>query len=256
MLALSSAEDENGIPQEDADSSLDDIPGDEYLIDDYIDGNGLGGDDEDDSDQAEVLFEVFDVALRKTTEQTTPAIVGGDVEFTITVFNQGSVAVKDIEVHDFIPAGFELSDNDFNGWLYAGSQDKVRTLIQNVIPAGDSAKVNIVLTVKPGATAETLINVSEITSQEDEFGVNQNDNDIDSEPNDNPNDDTAIDNVITQSGFDGGDEDDHDFEQAPIFDLALRKTVAPNTYAKIGEDIPYEITIFNQGNMIAQNVQS
>jgi len=54
---VSSAEDENGIPQEDADSSLDDIPGDEYLIDDYIDGNGLGGDDEDDSDQAEVCIQ-------------------------------------------------------------------------------------------------------------------------------------------------------------------------------------------------------
>ena len=50
-----------------------------------------------------------------------------------------------------------------------------------------------------------------------------------------------------------GDEDDSDFEEIQIFDLALIKQLAPTQQTPVlaGTDIVYQITIFNQGNIDA-----
>jgi uncharacterized repeat protein (TIGR01451 family) len=50
------------------------------------------------------------------------------------------------------------------------------------------------------------------------------------------------------------DEDDHDPEFIPVFDLALRKTLvttAPYTY---GQQHVYNIEVFNQGNVDAYDI--
>ena len=96
--------------------------------DDFIDGNGTGtgGDgvaatDEDDSDPEDVI--VFDLALRKTTTNNNPIKVGQTVQFTIEVFNQGNQTVQNIEVNDYIPAGFERDGNSAgpNGFNWSGT---------------------------------------------------------------------------------------------------------------------------------------
>ncbi len=252
---ISSATDLDGTPALDVDSELDaDLANDKFLEDDYIDGNGRNGGDEDDHDGAYVMYEVFDIALRKTVEDTLPIQWGDDVTFTITLYNQGTIPMQDIEVHDWIPAGFALSPNDYNGWLYAGAPDRVRMLIEDLILPGDSLKVQIVLRAQTHYCLEDLVNIAEVTSQENQLGVNQNDNDIDSYPDKDPANDVVVDDLIDQDGFSGGDEDDHDIQEPPVFDLALRLTAERTLPVRIGDTVAYVVKVFNQGNIEAQNV--
>jgi uncharacterized repeat protein (TIGR01451 family) len=56
------------------------------------------------------------------------------------------------------------------------------------------------------------------------------------------------------SGVAATDEDDHDPELVPVFDLALTKvlnTAAPYTY---GQTHNFTITVFNQGNVTATDI--
>ena len=58
----------------------------------------------------------------------------------------------------------------------------------------------------------------------------------------------------------GGDEDDHDLAtitiNTPVFDLALRKTVAGGATSFVpGDIIPFAITVINQGSVDATNVE-
>ena len=87
-------------------------PGDP--TDDVID-NTSG--DEDDHDIAGVGVENFDLALIKVLSDDgfgDPADglteIGSDVEFTITVINQGTIDAGTFDVTDFLPAGFVLND--------------------------------------------------------------------------------------------------------------------------------------------------
>jgi uncharacterized repeat protein (TIGR01451 family) len=62
------ATDENGNPQVDFDSSPDANPNNDlYLQDNYIDGNGLAGGDEDDHDAAEIITQFFDLACTSSS---------------------------------------------------------------------------------------------------------------------------------------------------------------------------------------------
>ena len=252
---ISDATQLDGTPALDVDSDMDaDLGNDKFLTDDYIDGNGHNGGDEDDHDGAYVMYEVFDIALRKTVNDTLPIHWGDDVTFTITLFNQGTIPMQDIEVYDWIPPGFVLSPNDYNGWLYAGAPDKVRMEVDDLIQPGDSLKIQIVLQAQANHCLEDLVNVAEVTSQENELGVNQNANDIDSYPDKDPTNDTVVDNVIDQDGFNGGDEDDHDVQEPPVFDLALRLTTDRTLPVRIGDTLQYAVKVFNQGNIAAQDV--
>ncbi len=255
---ISNATDENGHTVTDVDSDMDDdFENDAYVIDDYIDGDGKNGGDEDDHDPAEVMYEVFDIALRKTVDNIECVQWGEDVTFTITIFNQGTIVAQDVEIYDWIPAGFVISINDFNGWLYAGSQDVVKTEIDDEIFPGDSAKVKLVLTVQENACLEDLVNQAEVVNQEDEFGQNMNAEDIDSSPDKDPDNDVAKDDEIHEDGKNmvGDDEDDNDFQEPPVFDLAVRLTTTQTLPVRIGDDVPYGIKVFNQGNIKAQNVE-
>ena len=252
---ISSATDSDGFPVVDQDSDMDaDLSNDKFLEDDYIDGNAFLGSDEDDHDGEYVMYEVFDIALRKTVDDTLPIHWGDDVAFTITIYNQGTIPMQDIEVYDWIPPGFVLSPNDYNGWLYAGTPDKVRMEVDDLIQPGDSLKIHIVLRAQANYCLEDLVNIAEVTSQENEFGVNQNGNDIDSYPDKDPINDNVVDNVIDQDGFNGGDEDDHDVQEPPVFDLALRLTTDRTLPVRIGDTVAYAIKVFNQGNIRAKNI--
>jgi len=147
------------------------------------DGGGAPGSpdaltDEDDQDPEDIIVEVFDLALSKVVAagQTTPIVPGDDVTFTIEVTNQGTIDAQNIDVIDYIPAGFTLSANDTNGWIAAGT-DATNT-IAGPLAAGGSTTLDIVLTVDPTISSmSTLVNYAEITEAEDTNGTVQPDAD-------------------------------------------------------------------------------
>ena len=161
--------------------------------DDHIDGNGTGtpGDgvaatDEDDHDPAEVTVEIYDLALRKVYSSDTHTLpndgvvtLGSQVTFQVTVINQGSLPAADIEVVDYVPAGFSFpaanATNTANGWsLVAGVPTTTIASLDASGGANDTVTREIVLTVTNTATAATHTNYAEISVDDGD--------DIDSSP--------------------------------------------------------------------------
>jgi len=237
-VEIDSATDEDGDPQEDTDSEG---------------GNDDGDQSEDDEDNAPFEVEVFDLALVKTLSpiQAVPVTTGDDVVFLIEVFNQGTIDAYDVEVTDYIPAGFVLNDND---WLPVSASTAVIT-IDGPIQPGDSEIVSITLTVT-SASAGNAVNTAEISDAEDEDGNHPED--IDSTPDDDPNNETGEEDDVTDGT--NGDEDDSDPASVPVtgsFDLALTKTLAPGENGQVspGETVTFVITVINQGGVDAYNVE-
>ena len=183
--------------------------------DDHTDGDGTGtpGDgvdstDEDDHDPADVEVERFDLALRKSYTSddsvdgnSSDGIVnpGTNVTFTIEVFNQGSKDASNIELVDFVDLtmweAFAAADNPAGTtsgsvslpftWSAQGTDGRV--VITGTLPAGQSLTLPVVLTVEASAVG-TMDNYAEIAED--------NDDDIDSEPEDGESDrngDTLVD---------------------------------------------------------------
>ncbi len=280
VAEIASAEDQNGAQPLDVDSTPDtdmnnDAGGDPNgNSDDAIDGNGggqPGGDDpltdEDDSDPAIVQLDNFDLALTKTLAagQSTTVMVGDLVEYDITVYNQGTVAAYEIEIIDYIPTGLQLQDSN---WFSADGSTATAT-IAGPVAAGQSHTISVTMLVVSGQGG--LSNVAEIADAQDEFGSHPDDKDstADSDPSNdaggNPDDETndAIDGDGTglpDDGHPAGDEDDSDPEQIFIqedFDLALLKSLAAEQSAnvKTGDEVTFVITVYNQGTVIATNVE-
>ena len=254
---ISDAEDANGNHPEDADSTPDDNPdNDGPVTDGDIDGAGSdNGEDEDDHDPAVVGVQVFDLALLKELDpaQQLPIYPGDDVNFIITLLNQGTVDGYNVGLVDYIPAGMVLSANDANGWT-AGAPGTAVMTYAGPLAAGNSTTVEILLTLDPTAGAGDYNNVAEITGAENADGDAQTD--IDSTPDDTPGNDSEVDGV---SDGTNGDEDDSD--PAPfsveVFDLALTKVLSPNTVVPVyaGDDVTFLIEVFNQGTIAAMNVE-
>ena len=95
-------------------------------------------------------------------------------------------------------------------------------------------------------------NISEISDATDDDGNRRDD--IDSEPDDDPTNDGDMEDNATDN--ENGDEDDSDFEVVEIFDLALKKQLAPTQVSPviIGSPVTYWMTIYNQGNIAAYDI--
>ncbi|WP_367916634.1 collagen-binding domain-containing protein [Leadbetterella sp. DM7] len=200
-----------------------------------------------------VKDQIFDLALRKTIKGggKNPVVYpGSSITFEIEVFNQGNVTASNIQVTDYIPAGLTLNDGN---WTAGGGKATLNTKI-GTLAAGASTKVEITFTVNADFKGKA-VNAAEISSAD-------GGDDIDSTPDDNPgNDGTPKDNEIGEDGKHGGDEDDHDIEEitvveTPVFDLALRKTLkaGQKSIFKPGDSVTFEITVFNQGNVDATDI--
>jgi large repetitive protein len=166
----------------------------------------------------------FDLALRKKLSVGQDSIVriGSDVNFDITVFNQGAIVAKDIEVVDYLPAGTILSPLDVSGWTYApglvsatGNIDpskalKVKKILTAPLDPGKNVVTAIKLRIVYGGPNARLVNVAEIAGAKDQAGVIRQDGD--STPDDTKGNDKEKDDVIDDKGI--TDEDDED--PAPI----------------------------------------
>ena len=165
--------------------------------------------DEDDSDPENVFLEIFDLALTKTTTNINPLSPGDDLTFTITIFNQGTVWAESVEVVDYLPNFFTLSNADTNGWTSNGSTLN-KTIFGPIFP-GTSSSIDVVLTVQSGIAAGPAVNAAEIVNAMDDFGKNTDD--LDSTPDMDSTNDIVVDNEINNLS---NDEDDHDIETVDV----------------------------------------
>ncbi len=203
----------------------------------------------------ECVEPIFDLALRKTikgTETKNPTVYpGSSITFNIEVFNQGTLGASNIEVTDYIPEGLELADS---AWTLKSATQAV-IVIDTLAPQTSVVK-EITFIVSEGFKGKA-VNAAEISAAE-------GGDDIDSTPDNNPDNDGDVkDDKIDENGKDGGDEDDHDIEEItvddkPFFDLALKKTIkggGKSPIVKIGDSITFEITLYNQGTVEATEIQ-
>ena len=247
---ITDAEDTDGNHPDDIDSDSDNDSGNDGPVDDDQVNNLFG--DEDDHDPAEIRSEVFDLALVKTLAAGQPSEVNVSdfVDFLITVHNQGTLAATNVVVTDYIPAGMTLADSDWT----SESGNRASTVVTGVILPGGNLSVEITLQVNANASGEQ-VNVAEISEDNSSF------TDADSFPdgtreNDGPMEDDNIDNL-------NGDEDDHDpasisvLEDEGEFDLALKKelSLGQSPVVSLGDIVSYTITIYNQGDVDAYDIQ-
>ena len=256
---ISAAQNTAGLAMTDVDSPMDNNPNNDGIAtNDAI--NGENG-DKDNADFATFVVAppgVFDLALRNTLAigQPTSVNVGDYVNYTIEVFNQGSVTAKNIQVTDYIPAGMVLADpnwtNNGNGTA-TGSFGSVFTLAP-----GKSAQIQIRLQLLATATPGVIRNVAEISSAKDIDGnaVTDVDSVMDSNPN---NDGPMTDNELNNAN---GDEDDSDFADVTVnspgrADLALRETLKPGQASSVnnGDKVSFRVEVFNQGVLPATDIR-
>ncbi len=191
----------------------------------------------------------YDLALVKTVASGDEVIAPGeDVTFTITVTNQGTLDATTFTITDYIPTGFTLNDSD---WTANGTTP---TYTAGPLPAGDSVDIDITLTADADITPGDHVNWAEISADDGD--------DVDSTPNDTQTDDNQPENPgdPTDDVIDNTDEDEDDHDPALVtvanFDLALRKTLqdGSNPTVAIGDTVTWTITVFNQGNVNATNI--
>jgi len=206
--------------------------------------------DEDDNDYEDVgVNVVYDLALIKTLSpsQSSVVAVGTQVDYEITVTNQGNVSSGNYDVSDFIPTGMSfISASDFGA--PSGSVVTWSTL-PNLAP-GQSKVLRISLRLDD-PTQSTYINIAEISDDSaDDYGTT----DEDSEPDTDPTDDLVDDHNDPAQDDAANDEDDNDIEAITVdieYDLALIKELAAGQAAQVsvGDQVSYTITIMNQGNV-------
>ncbi len=207
----------------DVDSSPDEIQGNEVP-------------NEDDYDEAGI--DIYDLSLSKTRTNTNELVAyGSTLVYDIEVTNEGSLPATGIQVTDYIPCGlvYNASDNTAN-WTIDNTTGYASYIIPQTILPGESAVVEIILTIEPCASPSTdaYNNKAEITLDDGD--------DDDSDPDDDPENDPP-------------GEDDNDDEPEAIYDLAVTKTVQgdPNSFST-GDVVVFEIEVTNEGNRTAQNV--
>ncbi len=253
-----------GLPGEDIDSTPDgDATNDNGGVPDF-NGNISGTDnivanengDEDDHDPHKI--QVFDLALRKTLATAGPHTYGQVLTFNIEIFNQGNVIAEDIVISDYIPAGYTFTAG--NGWT--GGPTVASRTIPGPLAPGASTTITLNLTLVQNALGGTAWNnYAEISASMDDLGNNRND-DADSVPDNVPNNDNPLlpgdtndDNILGLGPNFSEDQDDHDVAAPTIVDLALAKTIITAGPYQYGDPVTFRITVSNQGNIIAQNIE-
>ena len=211
---------------------------------------------------------VYDLALTKviSTETPAPYQTGSTVKFVITVINQGNYIAKNIEVTDYLLNGLELDDA---GWTNAGAGKVVKTLTQDIAP-GQPVAITLQTKISASFTGNKIRNLAEISKDN---SADYNTTDKDSTPDSDVNNDCfRAGHLVTGNGklaqaqgcSDATDEDDHDgvdFTVTPKipeakYDLALTKKIFnPKATYLTGERLSFEITLYNQGNKEAKNIE-
>jgi uncharacterized repeat protein (TIGR01451 family) len=194
-------------------------------------------DDEDDGDCAEVFPQpTVDLELDKEVSNATPNIFE-EIEFTVTITNQGPSTATSVIVFDNLPSGF--------------------TYVSHTTTQGDwhpaLAHWNIG-TLAPGQTEVLAIRVTVNATgnyRNEAYVLTCNEYDIDSTPGNEP--DT---NGNGECDDDPADEDDGDcatvIPNLPI-DIELDKSVSP-TAVNVGDVVTFTLDVLNRGPGTATGV--
>ncbi len=177
----------------------------------------------------------FDLALVKRLDLTAnPGPFGPDstVTFAITVYNQGSADVTDVEVKDYIPEGLSLAPASAPNWTVSVDTAILTTPFD--LEAGEDSVLSISFVIDTDFMLDTLTNLAEISSFDDDGNPSTDPpEDEDSTPNDNGMDPAEAD-TPDEYDDDGDDTpgtmddpaDEDDFDWEGIFVCATRVTVA------------------------------
>ncbi|MBK8152511.1 MAG: DUF11 domain-containing protein [Saprospiraceae bacterium] len=227
------------------------VPG--TTTDNMINNNGTL--DEDDQDPA--FVPIIDMALKKLVATAPPYTYGQLLDFTIRIYNQGTVIMQNTTVKDYIPSGYTYASADNPGWT--GSAPMISFTYAPRINPGDSASITLKLRIVASSGASAWNNYAEITEIRDSSNTLVNTLDADSNPNSNGAGETSVtpgstndDNISSTNK--GADEDDHDPAGIQVFDLAMKKVISTPAPYRIGDAVTYNHWIYNQGNVIARNI--
>ncbi|MFZ1257105.1 MAG: SdrD B-like domain-containing protein [Saprospiraceae bacterium] len=193
----------------------------------------------------------FDLALRKTQVSSGNVKYGDTIHFKITVVNQGCESAQDILITDYMTPGYTFLPAINLNWLIHG--DLMQTTIPGPILPNDTSFVIIKLRINPliNTGALSWVNIAEISKAKDFNGLDPDD--IDSKYDTIPGNDmggipfSSFDDFLDGNGLD--DIDASDIQLPVVQDIALRKTIASAGPFLTGTDVPFEITVFNQGNV-------
>ena len=191
--------------------------------DNSLQGNGDA--DEDDHDVVLVRSSILDLALTKSVIKSTVRR-GEEVTWQITVHNQGTQPIDRLVVSDYMPAGLELADSDWD--LIDEELAQLTIDMEQPLIGGASIMLPITTVVRESATGTSLVNFAEITSMSYQ-GVNLDDKDVDSTPDASVYNDaggqvgTETDNATRLSRAD--DEDDHDPARIYLVSSSLTNSV-------------------------------
>ncbi len=127
----------------------------------------------DDIDPAKIIVEQhFDLAIKKQVDapEGTKFKRGNNVTFVITVYNQGTVTAKNIQIRDIVPDKLTLNDSN---WKQNGNDAELKSPIPALKP-GKSTIRKIVFKINNNASGK-IVNIAEIKSATNDQNLSDND---------------------------------------------------------------------------------
>ena len=225
----------------------------------------------EDVDTACADLEIYDLALIKTIDPayTGPYSYFDTIKYITTVINQGTLISDSTIVTDYLPTGLTFLPDLNPGWDDSGANPSY--LITNQLIPGQDTMICMFAQIVPSSDADAWLNVAEISYSQDTSGMDQSENDRDSELNDDPDDNggslpnTEADDYVDgdgssmmPDGVDSTDQDNVDPALIDIIDLALIKQIdAANTIMPLsfGGLVKFFIIVQNQGNVVMDSVR-
>ena len=188
---------------------------------------------------------IYDLALTKELAEEGKTYKPGDsIYYRITIYNQWDYVAKNIEITDYIPYGLILDDNK---WTQEGGVAK-RLITTAIQPWTSVSSITIKFKIDPNFNWTSIINGAEISKDNsDDYDTE----DIDSNPDTNPNDDCIIpyEHITDWNGKAYSeewkacdkttDEDDHDYVPIYFEDEPGEPTIDKNLMWD--KDHPYKV---------------
>ena len=197
-------------------------------VDDTTNAVNVTGDpfdptDPNNNDSVDSPPSVADLALTKNVNESAPN-VGENIEYTLTLSNDGPNATSNVTVTDALPDDLSF----VSATAGQGSYDNASGLwTVGDIASGDEATLSVVTTIE---STDDVTNIAEVNSS-DTFDPN-------STPNNNESDE---------------DDQDSSIVNGQSADLAVTKT-ANATDATVGDNVTFTVDVTNNGPDAATNV--
>lgn len=208
---------------------------------------------------------VYDLALTKKLATSKKEYEVGDlVDFTITVYNQGNLSAKNIEVTEYIPEGLTLEDA---AWTKNGNK-ATRMITETILPGATKA-LSLTMRISDSFKGTKILNKAEISKDN---AADHGTVDKDSTPDQNSENDCIVgedNHYINGDGKKGGactpetDEDDHDVvpvivkPEEPFVPPYIEKDLLGDKDHKyqVGELVGFKMPFGNTGSKMITNVK-